>query len=78
MISVFAFDRATTSSYTGDSIDSTNATRMPYEVDDCASPECAATYSSVVPLVTRRKRDQRYVGCSGRAAGQEGNSNVFF
>ena len=58
--SLFTFDRATTSPYAGDSIDGTNATRSPYEVDDCASPECAATSPSAVPLTTHKKRYQRW------------------
>ena len=54
MISLFAFDRATTSPYAGDSIDSTRPTRSPYEVDDRDSPKCAATSSSAVLLAHTR------------------------
>ena len=60
MISLFAFDRATTSPYAGDSIDSTRPARSPYEVDDRDSPKCAATSSSAVLLATHKKRDQRW------------------
>ena len=57
MVPLSASKRATTSPHAGDSIDYT--TRLPYESLDRASPECAATSPSLVPLATHNTRDQR-------------------
>jgi hypothetical protein len=60
MISLSAFDRATSSPYAGDSIDSTRPTQLPYDKDDRASTKCAASSTSAVLLATLKKRDQRW------------------
>jgi|AntAceMinimDraft_5_1070358.scaffolds.fasta_scaffold04727_6 hypothetical protein len=59
-IPLFASKRATSSSHTGDCIDSTPATRSPYETKDRASPDCVATSPFVVPLTLHRTRYQQW------------------
>ena len=74
---------ATTSPCAGDRIDSTRPTGSPYVVDDRASPKCAATSSSAVPLATHKKQDQRWgvpdeLWVNGQGGSTKINSYVCF